>query len=123
MSAYVGKATAVASGSQSSVSVTYSPVAGNSLWLLITYDQSGPYALAANAIKDQANNNIPYIELGTGINIDASYTGAHVVYCPNVPSGVTSVKATMASTLTQGMGMTVVEYSGQSTVADRKSVV
>jgi hypothetical protein len=87
--------------------------AGNGALLYIAYEQSSARALAAtNAITDQSNNPLTYAEVGTGEENGSNYAGYHVVWVPNVPSGVTGFKATLASASSAGIGMVAVEIAG-----------
>ena len=114
-SAFVQQASGQVTGTKTVGQVTISPTAGNGLLIGLFYEQSSVRNLTANAIKDQAGNNLPYIEVGAGPIYDPDYAGVHVVFVPNIRSGVTRVDATLAQASSQGIGMVALEYSGLKT--------
>lgn len=116
-SAFVQQASGQVTGTQTVGQVTISPTAGNGVILVLFYEQSGNRDLAANAIKDQSGNNLTYIEVGAGPASNADYAGMHVVFIPNIRSGVTRIDATLASASSAGIGAVALEYSGLKVTA------
>jgi hypothetical protein len=119
--AYVGGASTATSASNStSLTLTYSPTAGNSLFLTVAYDNSSQRTITS--LVDQSSNPITYSLVGQ-LQDSPSYQGLAVLYCPTVGSGITGITVSLSSG-TGGIGLDAREYSylsGITTLAGSKT--
>ena len=115
MSALVQTKTADNTGNvnNNTVTPTSGVTAGNAVALAIAYAEGSSRTIAS--VKDQANTNIPYTEIGSGLLDVSNGVGLRVIVIQNAPSGITGIKVTLSATASFGIYLQLCEFSGLKT--------
>lgn len=101
----------------SHISVTYSPTAGNGIFLIAAYRPS----VAITSFVDQSSNAIDCFVASPNaptdlVSVDTDDERWAAYYCPSIPSGITEIRANMAATLDFGR-ITIAEIDSSDIVS------
>lgn len=116
--AFVGTASNFAA-SGASITVTYSPTAGNTLFIPVWYSSAATKTVSS--VTDQSLNPISYTVVGSSVYDGSSEDGLRVLVVNSAPSGVTSIIVTISGSASGGIATGVYEYSGISSTFDPNS--
>ena len=117
MYSFVGSASSTAT-SGSSKTTSYSPIAGNTLFLPVYYNGTSP--LTISSLKDQSNSPIPYTQAAS-LYDGASENGLVLLVVTSAPAGIAAISVALSGATASGIALGVYEYSSLSPIFDPTS--